>query len=235
MTAIQIAQQLEPFTDDDGETYIQVAIEAAKDLEQIPIDSPTGLSLLRSILAEHKERGVPTDHEVRAMVGVIKGVAYRRRRRPGLVAVKHQISQRPLAQAVLAVAKDGGTRAELPRLLAKLNQVVERENIDIKGKPWPKNEDALGCHLSTLQKLLEAIGVPIVRNENDRPRTWTIPPFTSGDGYTANVTDRADHQERTSEVSDTLPPPKVTPGGQPMSANSDEVDTLIQEVVSDRK
>jgi hypothetical protein len=234
MTAIQVAQQLDPFADDDVETYIQVAINGAIEPEQVPIDSPTGLSLVRSMLAEHKERGIPTDHEVRAMVAIIKGIAYRRQRKPALIAAKHQIAQRPLAQAVLVIAKEGGTRADLPRLLAKVNHVVERESIEIKGKSWPKNEDALGCQLSSIQKLLAAVGVPIVRNENDRPRTWTIPPDTSSDGSLAKVTGRTDHPETTSETSDTSTPNQRMAVAQQVEVHSEELDNLIQEVVHER-
>ena len=235
MTAMQIVQDLEPFADDDGETFVQVAVEGAEEPEQIPIESATGYMIVRSILAEHKERGLPTDHEVRSMVEVAKGLAYRRSRRPSSLAGKHLIAQSPLAQAVIHVAKDGGTRSELSRLLAKVNHVARREGIDTTGKRWPKSEDALGCQLSAIQKLLTAAGVPIARNENDRPRTWTIPPLTSGDGDATKVAVATCDRITSSGGPDTSRPSQGVRGGQVNIKMPRELNDLIQEVVDERK
>lgn len=232
MTPFQIALELNPFTDSGGDTYIQVEITGLSEIEQIPLDTEIGRDIIRAMLAEHRDRGAPTDHEVRGLARMIKGLAYKRERRESVSAAKHLIALNPLARAVVAIAKEGGTRADLPRLLAKLHHVVEREDIEITNKPLPRNVDSLGRQLSGIQCILSAVNVPIVRNDKDRPRTWTIPPVTTSDQPDANVTSESNDESKSSVSSDTSIA-NVEGQTQPEAINGDnEIDTLLQEVVA---
>lgn len=233
MTPCELARQLDPFTDGQGETYFHVTVDGTDVPEQVSVESRAGQDVLRSLLAEQRESGVPTDHEVKGMACVLRGFAFRLPRREPEAAASHLLTQKPLAQAVLAIARDGGTRADPTRLLAKLNHIAHREGIDTRDKPWPRNEDALGRQLSGLLKLLAGLKVVVVRNENDRPRTWTIPPATSGDGSPDKVTavNASGQPGYAAAVTSGVPTEHVTdhPPGQ---THDDELDTLIREVVA---
>lgn len=107
----QLAQQFEPFMDRGGEFYIQVSVNGETELHQIPLDSPLAGSIIRSQLAKVVKNGILTDHQARTAIEVIRGEAYVRARAVATCSVDHQIARRPLAQAVLAVARRGGPRS----------------------------------------------------------------------------------------------------------------------------
>jgi hypothetical protein len=171
-----IAQSLDPFADPEGDTYIQVQVEGNSKQEVIPVDSPHGMAVLRARLCDVLKKGFPTDHETRVAVDVIKGYAFERKRRQATAAADYLIAQKPLAQAVLAVASSGGTTKNVPRLLATLTNHALRNAIDTRSVSWPRNEDSLGRQLSLLAPLLSRKGVKLTRQRNNE-RTWTISPL----------------------------------------------------------
>lgn len=192
----QLAQSLEPFMDAAGETHILVQVEGIEQVQEVPIDTPLARSVVKSMLCPILRKGYPTDHETRTALDVIQGLAFHGVRREAKASADYQIARKPLAQAVMAVARTGGTKKGLPKLLATLTRAAQREGIDIRKGPWPANEDALGKQLSALVPILAAKGVALTRHENERPRTWTIGILPEErDGSGGQVTDaNAEHQ-----------------------------------------
>jgi hypothetical protein len=141
---------------------------------------PLARDIVKLMLCSVVKRGFPTDSEARAAMDVIRGYAFSRPRRVAETSADYLITKRPLAQAVLAMARKGGTKKPLRDLLAMLNRTALREGIDMNKGPWPVNEDALGKQLSLIMELVNRKGVMLVRNETERPRTWTIPPLYDG-------------------------------------------------------
>ena len=177
----QLAQELDPFMDRGGDTYIQVSVEGETAMHQIPLDTPLANSIIRSQLAQIVKSGIPTDHQTRTAVEVVRAEAYIRARGVATGSVDYQISRKPLAQVVLVVARKGGTKKTLTALLALLIRTAEREGIDMKKGNWPSNQDALGKQLSSLVPVMAAKGIQLIRH-NERPRTWSISPLIEGSG-----------------------------------------------------
>jgi len=175
----ELAQKYDPFMDRAGETFIQVSVKGETSIHQIPLDSPLAGSIIRSQLALMVKSGIPTDHQTRTAIEVVKAEAYIRARGVATCSVDHQISRKPLAQAVLAVARKGGTRKVPTALLSLLIRTAEREGIDMKKGPWPANPDALGKQLSSLIPVLVAKEVQLIRHD-ERPRAWSISPLIKG-------------------------------------------------------
>ena len=180
MNFLQLAENLNPFMDQEGETYIEVEVPGIDRPEQIPLDTSLARDIVKAMLCSVVKRGFPTEQETRTAVDIIRGHAFPRPRRVAETSADYLIAKRPLAQAVLAVARKGGTKKPLPAMLATLNRMAQREGIDINKGPWPANEDSLGKQLSQMVALLHRKGVALVRNETDRPRTWTISPPSDG-------------------------------------------------------
>jgi hypothetical protein len=205
----QLAQELDPFMDRGGEPYIQVAVEGEAETHQIPLDSPLAGSVIRSQLAKIVKNGIPTDHQTRTAIEVIRGEAYIRARGVATCSVDHQISRKPLAQAVLAIARKGGTKKVPTALLSLLIRTAEREGIDMKKGPWPANPDALGKQLSSLIPVMEAKKVQLIRHD-ERPRAWSISLLIEGSGgRDGEVTDAKPAEGASSVRSDTSQAPPV--------------------------
>ena len=206
----QLAQKLDPFMDRGEETYIQVSVEGETATHQIPLDSPLARSIICSQLALIVKSGIPTDHQTRTAIEVVRAEAYIRTRGVATCSVDYQISRKPLAQAVLVVAKKGGTKKTLPALLSLLIRTAEREGIDIKKGPWPSNQDALGKQLSVLVPVMAAKGIQLVRH-NERPRTWSVSPLIEGSGESDDEVTGTNPLGGSGSVTDDTSPPSKEP------------------------
>jgi hypothetical protein len=225
MDLYQLAQKFNPFMDQNGEPFLQVTVEGENEPHQIALDSPMAGSLIRSELTQIVKNGIPTDHQTRTAIEVIRGVAYVRARAIAKYSVEHQISRKPLAQAVLAIARKGGTKKTLPALLAMFIRVAAREGLDMKKGPWPSNEDALGKQLSPLIPILAEKGVQLVRHVNERPRTWSISALVEGsDENDANVA-----IPNTTEVKISIKDVTSQPESKPRSEEDDSGPILSDE------
>ncbi len=221
----QLAQSFDPFMDRSKEAYIQVAVDGEEEVEQLDLKSPLAQSLIRAALAKLVKNGIPTDHQTRAASDVVWALAYGRARGIAKHNVEHQISRKPLAQAVLVIARKGGTKKSLSALLAMLVRAAEREGIDMKKGPWPSNEDALGKQLSPLIPILAEKGVELVRHANERPRTWSISALCEGSGESdGDVTALSTLETSHSADNDTSRPETnlADEEGSPGSSFSDE-------------
>jgi hypothetical protein len=206
MSFLQIAQSLDPFMDKDGDTFIQVQIEGSDRFEQIALDTPLGRKLVRSLLCPLFPKGFATDRETRVALEVIEGVAYLKPRRHSNANVDQEIARKPLARAILAVARRGGTKKEVSQLMAMLYRTAQREGIDIR-HGWPTSEDALGKQLSLLVELMQKKGVSIIRHATERPRAWSISALLEErDAPDAEVTDVSLDPISTNLSPDTSPP-----------------------------
>lgn len=206
MSFLHIAQSLDPFIDKDGKTFIQVQIDGTDRFEQIALDTPLGRKLVRSLLCPTFAKGFATDHETRVALEVIEAIAFLKPRRQANANVDQEIARKPLAKAVLGIARRGGTKKEVSQLLAMLHRAAQREGIDIKKGAWPANEDALGKQLSLLIELMLKKGVTITRHATERPRTWSISALLDGsDERDGNVADASHGSAPTNERTDTLP------------------------------
>lgn len=207
MSFLHIAQSLDPFMDKDGETFIHVQIEGTDRLQQIALETQLGRKVVRSLLCPIFSKGFATDHETRVALEVIEAIAFQKPRRQAHANVDQEIARKPLAKAVLVIAREGGTTKEVSQLFAMLHRAAQREEIDIKKGAWPHNEDALGKQLSLLIELMRKKGVELTRNANVRPRTWSISGLTAEcDARDAQVTVVNPEPVNTNEVPDTLPP-----------------------------
>lgn len=230
----QLVQQFDPFMDQSGEPYIQVSVEGEADIHQIPLDSPLAGSIIRSQLARVVKDGIPTDHQTKAVIEIIRGEAYVRVRRVATCSVDYQIARKPLAEAILAVSRKGGTKKTLPSLLSLFIRTAEREGIDMKKGPWPRTVDALGRQLSQLVPLLAAKGVQLTRH-NERPRTWSISPLIGGsDEIDAEVTGSKSYEDVTSINGDTSRPPMAPIDGEPgeFGLSDEEIEHMLKGVLS---
>jgi len=206
MSFLQVAQSLDPFMDKDGETFIQVQIEGSDRFEQIALDTPLGRKLVRPLLCPLFPKAFATDRETRVALEVIEGVAYRKPRRQSNANVDQEIARKPLAKAVLGIARRGGTKKELSQLLAMLHRTAQRDEIDIKKGAWPANEDALGKQLSLLVELMQKKGVSIIRHATERPRAWSISALLEErDAPDAEVTNVSPESVNTNSSPDTSP------------------------------
>jgi hypothetical protein len=204
MSYLDIAQSLDPFMDNDGETFIQVQIDGTDRCEEIALDTPLGRKLVRSALCPLFSKGFATDHETRVAVEVIEAFAFLKQRRQANANVDQEIARKPLARAVLAIARRGGAKKELSQLLAMLHRTAQRDGIDTKKGSWPANEDALGKQLSLLVELMNQKGVTITRYATARPRTWLISALLEeSDARDVNVTDANAVPSSTNNVPDT--------------------------------
>jgi hypothetical protein len=207
MSFLHIAQSLDPFMDKDGETFIHVQIEGTDGFEPIALDTPWGRKIVRSLLCPIFPKGFATDHETRVALEVIEAFAFQRPRRQANANVDQEIARKPLAKAVLAIARAGGTKKGLSQLLAMLLRTAQREDIDLKKGPWPPNVDALGKQLSLLIELMLKKGVTLTRHETERPRTWSISALLDGsDERDGNVADASHGSAPTNGKPDTSPP-----------------------------
>ena len=182
-----VAQSLDPFMDPSGDVYIAVEVEGKTNPEVVPLESRQAKAVLRARLCDVLTKGYATDHEMRSAVEVIYGLAFERKRKVADTAVEYLIAQKPLAEAILAIARSGGTEATPSHLLAKVNTIASRQRIDTANGPWPHNEDSLGKQLSQLAPLLEAVGVKVERSRGTQ-RRWTIhSPELTSDGCDGQV------------------------------------------------
>jgi hypothetical protein len=200
MSFKQIAQSLEPFMDPSGDVYVTVEVEGKPSPEIVPLESRQGRAVLRTRLCDYLSKGYATDHEMRSAVEVVYGHAFERERQIADTAWEYLIAQKPLAEAVLAIAGSGGTESTPSQLLAKVNTVASRQGIDTKRGPWPHSEDSLGRQLSQLVPLLASAGIRVDRRRGNQ-RQWTIhPPESTSDGCDGEVADTSvDHASDSGE------------------------------------
>ena len=214
MTFIQIAQSLDPFLDLAGDAYVRIVVDGKPEPQVVPLESRQGMAVLRARLCDVLKKGYPTDHETRSAVEVVYGYAFERDREVAVAAVEYLIAQKPLAEAVLAIAHSGGTEATPSRLLAKVNTVATRQGIDTQKGPWPHSEDSLGRQLSQLVPLLESAGVGL-RRVRGNERRWIIPPIelerdegdgqaTSTSGVPSMTSDEPDTNRAQSEATSSI-------------------------------
>lgn len=184
-----IIQFFDPFMDPSGEAYIQVLPHGVSEAHQIPLDSPTARSLIRAELARALRGRLPTKHERDSCMDVLFAAAYLAERKKAALSFADLVARDPVAQAVLAIHRRGGTKQPPKQLLISLARIARLEGIDITKGKWPPNEDSLGRRLSGFVEPFTKAGIPITRDDT-RPRTWTIPPrlFTS-DGSGRKVAD----------------------------------------------
>jgi hypothetical protein len=175
----ELAESLDPFMDPEGDTYLRIQVDDRSEVQEILVDSPMAIAVVKTLLCSILKKGYPTDHETRTALDVIRGVAFQSSRRMADPKADPDFLRQPLARAVISIARKGGVTKELPALLAHLNKAALREGIDTKKGRWPATVDALGKQLSQLVQSLADEGVALLRNENDRPRTWTIRPIGS--------------------------------------------------------
>jgi len=189
MSFHEIATSLEPFMNKDGETFIVVQSGAGERPEQVAMSSDLARKLVRSKLCPLFTKGFATDHETRVAIEVIEAFAFQNPRKEAEANLGLDMARKPLARAVLAIARSGGTKKDLPQLLAMLLRTAQRHAIDFKKGPWPENVDALGKQLSSLIALMEKMGVILQRHETERPRTWSISAlFDESEARDADVT-----------------------------------------------
>jgi hypothetical protein len=163
------------------------------------------------------------------LVQIIKGIACKRGRQEASITARTQVADSPLIRAVVAFSRQGGSRSTCSRLLSQLTRVAAEEGIVLKGKPWPKNEDSLGKMLSQCMPLLSKLGVPIQRNMNDRPRTWTIPDTSSVGDANAVATIKADIA--TSSNTAGTSPLSDESSTEPYVGEENFDDSILQEVI----
>lgn len=175
----ELAESLDPFMDPEGDTYLRIQVDDRSEAQEILVDSPTAIAVVKTLLCSILKKGYPTDHETRTALDVIRGVAFQSSRQTADPKADPDFLRQPLARAVVSIARKGGVTKELPALLAHLNKAALREGIDIRKGRWPATVDALGKQLSQLVQSLAKEGVALLRNENDRPRTWTIRPIAA--------------------------------------------------------
>ncbi len=209
-----MATGLEPFMDDEGETFINVTTNGGAQFEEVALRSDYGRKVVAALLCLVFLKGYATDRELRVALDVIEGVAIGNPRRKANVNADREIARKPLAKAVVAIARRGGTKKDLSRLLAELNRVALRENLDTGRGPWPTSEDALGKQLSGLVDVLLTKGITLIRHPNDRPRTWSISPlFEESGGSDVQVTDTSPVTTSENSNSDTFSLDSPTVGG----------------------
>jgi hypothetical protein len=223
MKLIDLADSLDPFMDLQGEVFLQILIDGEDAPQQLPLDTPWGQNIVCKKLAEVNSDSRPTDHQVKIATQIIKGVAFEKPRRAANRAVAHLISQRPLAQAVIAIAKAGGARCDATRLLPKLNKMATRERIDTtKGRlPWPRNEDSLGSQLRDIMELVAAIGGRLEYDKDSRPREWVIHPLDASDEGAKEVTVLSPHPTSASVEAGTSPAADSMADSEPGAVVSD--------------
>lgn len=206
MSFRQLAVSLQPFIDPGGEVYITVDIDGQAQAEVIPLDSRQARSIVRSRLCDVIKRGFPTDHETRTALDVLYGYAYEQKRQEAKASLDYLIARKPLAQAVILMAKKGGTQKTPKQLLAAVNNVALTNGIDTKSGPWPTSEDSLGKQLSSLAGLLKRKGVVIEPGRSDE-RYWTIHCYSAAsDESVGDVTSEIAESSGVSAQPDTWTP-----------------------------
>lgn len=208
MSFHDIATSLEPFMNKDDETFIVVQSGAGERPEQVALNTDLGRKLVRSMLCPLFSKGFATDHETRVAMEVIEAFAFQNPRKEADANLNLEIARKPLARAVLAIARTGGTKKDVPQLLAMLLRTALRNSIDVEKGQWPENVDALGKQLSSLIVLMGKAGVTITRHETERPRKWSISAlFDGSDARDGNVTDATTEPTSNNNVPDTSPSP----------------------------
>ena len=133
--------------------------------------TPTRSFLLSSALTP--KRGVPNKTELQSLKHMISGHASMRPRREAKFLGTELMQQKPLALAVIEIAKQGPTRDTPSNWLAKVNNIIRLKGIVVRDPSWPTTEDALGHQFSSIVPIVALSGVRLERHENDRPRTWS--------------------------------------------------------------
>ena len=207
MSFRQLTLSLQPFCDPGGEVYVTVEVAGESTPQVIPLDSKHAKAVVRNRLCDLVKRGFPTEHETRTAIEVLHGYAFEQKRQVAEMPLEHLIGSKPLAKAVVAIAKKGGTQKTPKQLLAAVNSVAMAEHIDTRSPAWPVNEDALGKQMSSLKGLLKRLGVVIETSRGDE-RHWTIHPYShESDEGVGNVSGEALTAEGVSSPADTSPPP----------------------------
>ena len=206
MSFRQLALSLQPFCDPGGEVYVNVEVDGETAPQVIPLNSKHAKAVVRNRLCDILKRGFPTDHETRTAIDVLHGYAFEQKRQVAETSLEHLIGNKPLAQAVVVIAKKGGTQKTPKQLLAAVNSVAMAEQIDTRATSWPVNEDSLGKQMSSLKGLLKRLGV-IIESSRDDERHWTIRPYSSvSDESVVDVSGEIATPERVSSPADTSPP-----------------------------
>ena len=236
MSFRQLALSLQPFCDPGGEVYLTVEVAGESKPQVIPLDSKHAKAVVRNRLCDLVKRGFPTDHETRTAIDVLHGYAFEQKRQVAETSLEHLIGNKPLAQAVVVIAKKGGTQKTPKQLLAAVNSVAMTEHIDTRSSAWPVNEDALGKQMSSLKGLLKRLGVMIESSRGDE-RHWTIHPYShESDEGVGTVSDETLTPEGISSPADTSPPP-ATPlvnrveASRPGAVPDDELKNLLNGAV----
>jgi len=232
----QLALSLQPFCDPGGEVYVTVEVAGETTPQVIPLDSKHAKAVVRNRLCDLVKRGFPTDHETRTAIDVLHGYAFEQKRQVAETSLEHLIGNKPLAQAVVVIAKKGGTQKTPKQLLAAVNSVAMTEHIDTRSPAWPVNEDALGKQMSSLKGLLKRIGVVIEPSRGDE-RHWTIHPYMpESDEGVGNVSGENPTPEGVSSPADTSPPPanllvNRVEASRPGAVPDDELKNLLNGAV----
>ncbi len=205
MDFYSLARSFEPFQDTSGDVLIQVRVEGETTLQQLFIDSPQALAIVTAEICQNLKAGYPSRTQVLTFLDILRGIAFRKPRQHARPSHASVFERQPLAQAVLGIAKAGGTRKPLPQLLASLVREAQRQRLDLsRGPTWPNSEDSLGKQLSSLITPLAALGVTLTRHDTDRPRTWSIASIDEErDASDEQVTDGTPERLDPSAVSDT--------------------------------
>jgi hypothetical protein len=228
----QLALSLQPFCDPGGEVYVNVEVAGETAPQVIPLNSKHAKAVVRNRLCDLLKRGFPTDHETRTALNVLHGYAFEQKRQVAETSLEHLIGNKPLAQAVVVIAKKGGTQKTPKQLLAAVNSVAMAEQIDTRAPSWPVNEDSLGKQMSSLKGLMKRLGV-VIESSRDDERHWTIRPYSSeSDESVGNVSGETATPEGVSSPADTSAPsanPLVNPveASRPVAVPDDELRHLL--------
>jgi hypothetical protein len=193
------------------------------------MDSRQGRAILRARLCDVLKKGYPTEHEMRAAVEIVYGYALELEERTANASVEYMIAQQPLAQAVRILAKKGGTTKTPTKLLAAVNTIAIREEIDTKRGSWPTSPDSLGVQLTKLTDLLKKAGVLATKSRGD-DRLWTIQPIKpAGDGRDGKETGGNAGVTNENDEPDTSPASEGDEQHQPDTSVTDgDLNKLIQ-------
>jgi hypothetical protein len=182
MNLQQLAHSFEPFRDGEGVFYIRIPKPDSDELVDLPLDTEEASDTIFWHLCEAHPNGRSNNAELQAVIRAFRGLARSRppREPAGILLLAHK----PLAKAVIAAARRGGTTKDDEALLGYLNRLALDEGIDTAtgSPPWPKTVQGLGKQLGLLKPLLATSGISLIYHDTARPRKWTIPPLEAQKG-----------------------------------------------------
>jgi hypothetical protein len=182
------------------------------------VNSLSSRKYLRAIFSPLTSRGIVTDAELRMIIELIEGLAIEQ----PIGTLSHcgaeTILSRPLLIGLMLLTKNGPVTDTPKDLLAKIGTELRLHGTRIDDPSFPITEDALGRQLSLLIADADELGLVIIRNANERPRTWTI--YRKEDG------------PRGGSVCAVSVPPQDSGGTSNESDTKTAADTTLREILA---